>query len=1145
MDVREQLSIAEPRHIESAITSNRLQHAADDLQQLRATRGTPTEGAPALRLAAKGRPMARFPPASSSWPFANNTAARVNLNGGREQTDREELFSKVQQLPWEAKIVWGIDFAPEENFIPSVDTEPDVETERVDSLSSTDGPHARGIGCGGGAVQRRKVSVGAREHVFHALSSSRFTTVSSSGHSTTDSNYADTGSEIVTNPTFDQATRPASLSTPRKYLWEIEDEGDMKLLSAAKTPASFRKRNIAQIESSRLPYPLNRDLQNDSWIDAIGWNSPQSMPESKLVLDDNDSMLHFAVPDQEEDRPALRIPVRKIGPAEARLELQNIQQIEKKRRIEEIIMNPHLDEEKHKRRLVENAERVHHSLPAFKLAHAKSELPRTKLRSFHRPRGKFRINERLQFVPLPNVSLTQDEASAAIAPILKSTDLYPSAGGKLILVEYAEQNPPVLSNPGMATRIMHYWRRPGNAGDSGICTKPAPPDAKMGEVITLDKQDDSPFVGDVPPGRFVTSLNSGMSKVPIFPHTAVAPFAAKLEHRKSGKYDLFLLCRSVPKKQGDTGGDEGQVKSTMHILELPQVFVAGQVEPQIEVPTPNSRKANEFIRPYMSLHILRLFKKAKDGDQLKFEEVARAFSSQSGTAIRKRMKETATFERGVDDSGWWKKNPASELKSEEELREDLSPEAVCLYESMMAGGRRLKDVGLTKLTTPEGVGDAINQLLKRLELRKQSLSMKAIEPLNLNRREKERAEQGFWKTDPIVRKLETDIQVARYIDEQLQLTPWNLTTNYVECHLQSKGSGMLKLSGVGDPSGRGEGFSFVRVPQSRATKKEGEEDAGAVAVTGTSADLRKLKMAEAGVVLRNLGVAEVDIKKLRRWDRIHLIRELSNQAAVHGAGVLAKFVRGGRKSLSAQQMEYRKRCDMIYETQMNVLSSTTMDFSSSEDDSDGNEDLDEWEKDVEAGMTVGKGADKLAKRDLKNFFSMDGRTLNRSKEVLAEREDALELAFLVEDMNEDSGPTYAAARHPEPVAGQMHNEEGAASQRQSTIPPAVETPTIPASSPPSLGNAILEPSHAMESIPRRTVLKRTTRMIEEDGTEMVKIEFILDGQQISRFKAMQKSKERQANEERAKVLRKRKHLLTSKEDFGSQRAGDNTKKRRK
>ena len=83
-------------------------------------------------------------------------------------------------------------------------------------------------------------------------------------------------------------------------------------------------------------------------------------------------------------------------------------------------------------------------------------------------------------------------------------------------------------------------------------------------------------------------------------------------------------------------------------------------------------------------------------------------------------------------------------------------------------------------------------------------------------------------------------QVARFIYESLQTTPWNLTKSFVETHLQGwyrsrcatsrlaasysapnhtcglraaatgGGSGLLKLSGAGDPSGRGEGFSYLR-----------------------------------------------------------------------------------------------------------------------------------------------------------------------------------------------------------------------------------------------------------------------------------------------------------------------------------------------
>ncbi|GAB9476165.1 Transcription initiation factor [Globisporangium polare] len=1225
---------------------NRLLYAPDQLQLLLTTRENPGEKGVADHLPqaskgadAKGKPMVRFI-ATSSSPFVSalNVESANHLRQALEQDQRDELYNKVQQIPWEDNILWGVDFAAKDRDA-NIQGGSIVETEDAGgSLDSTG--RARDSGSSGFQGQRGATNQSAygasgydrsRTTGGGASTGSSFNRQATAASSSTTFQRAKSSTgrtEPSIIPTVSQAGENFDMIKPRNYRWEIEDDSNRKAstkaagaittatATATATAAAAAGKKDMKATTAKvamdLPCPLNKDLQNDSWIDAIGWSSTHDMPESKLVLDDNDSLLIFSVPEMEDIRPTLRIPERKLGAAEQRLEQLDKQRREKKQRIDEVMGRLEFGEETAEGRLgtegggkkskdtrvVKNIGLVHHSLPAIKLSLTKPELPKTKLRDFHRPRGKFKINERLQFAPPPNVTLTQKEESAMITQIKKSSDLNPTAGGKLILVEYTEQNPPMLSNPGMAARILHYWRPPEDDDSIGIGkkkakkVKPKPPDMKMGQVITLGDHDESPFVGDIPPGRVVTSLNSKLFKVPIFSHKAAAPFAAKPDSRDSGEYELFLLCRSVSKgKKGGAIG--GQAKTTVHVMEMPELFVAGQVEPQIEVPAPNSRSANDFIRPYMSFHILRLFKKASDGERLKIEDIARAFPNQSGTAIRKRMKEVATFERGGNDSGWWKKKAASQLTSEEEIRASIPPESVCLYESMMSGHRRLLDIGLTKLFTPAGVNGAINHLLKRLELRKQSLSAKLIEPLNLERRAKEKADEELWKSDPMIRKLETDIQVARYIDEQLQLTPWNLTNNYVECHLQGKGSGMLKLGGIGDPTGRGEGFSFVRVPQSRAKKKEGEEEAAAggnasaeaaavqkavAAVTGTTADLRKLKMKEAGDVLRNLGLAEADIKKLRRWDRIHMVRELSSRATAHGvAGSLSKFARGARKSLSAQQQEYRKKCDVIYERQMDVLSSTKTTFSSDEE-SEGDDDLDEWEKDIEAGITGGNEMEKIAKRGPKNLFAKDGGGLNRSKEVLREREDAVELRRLMEEMKEDSGPA-STVRRPDVDASKLRNQlrasgikEGsavgaggagssfgsvsrpggfAASRGGSVISSAIATPTdhMSRSSSPTHGrsaamNMRSEPSSATKKVPGRKVLKRTTRTIEEDGTENVKIEFIVDERQIGRFKAMQQRKERQMKTEERNMLRKRKRMLALEDDSGSQSLLDKAKKRK-
>ena len=55
-----------------------------------------------------------------------------------------------------------------------------------------------------------------------------------------------------------------------------------------------------------------------------------------------------------------------------------------------------------------------------------------------------------------------------------------------------------------------------------------------------------------------------------------------------------------------------------------------------------------------------------------------------------------------------------------------------------------------------------------------------------------------------------------------------------------------------------------------------------IQVTGTEADLRKLSMVDASELLKHYGVSDEVIDKLKRWDRIGMIRKLSTQAAVAG-----------------------------------------------------------------------------------------------------------------------------------------------------------------------------------------------------------------------------------------------------------------------
>lgn len=64
----------------------------------------------------------------------------------------------------------------------------------------------------------------------------------------------------------------------------------------------------------------------------------------------------------------------------------------------------------------------------------------------------------------------------------------------------------------------------------------------------------------------------------------------------------------------------------------------------------------------------------------------------------------------------------------------------------------------------------------------------------------------------------------------------------------------MEITGVGDPSGRGLGFSYVRTtpkaPVSNAVAKKKVINRGGITVTGTDSDLRRLSMKAAEEVCR-------------------------------------------------------------------------------------------------------------------------------------------------------------------------------------------------------------------------------------------------------------------------------------------------------
>lgn len=125
------------------------------------------------------------------------------------------------------------------------------------------------------------------------------------------------------------------------------------------------------------------------------------------------------------------------------------------------------------------------------------------------------------------------------------------------------------------------------------------------------------------------------------------------------------------------------------------------------------------------------------------------------------------FNRREPNIGYWTVKKHIVVPDENELLKLSTPEMVCLAESMQVGLRHLQDAGYGKAAEEGGAGDDDSKL-----------------------------------------------------DIEQQLAPWITTKNFINA---TANKAMLKLFGEGDPTGRGEAFSFLRVSMKDIFLRDGEE----------------------------------------------------------------------------------------------------------------------------------------------------------------------------------------------------------------------------------------------------------------------------------------------------------------------------------
>jgi transcription initiation factor TFIID subunit 1 len=616
----------------------------------------------------------------------------------------------------------------------------------------------------------------------------------------------------------------------------------------------------------------------------------------------------------------------------------------------------------------------------------KADLYEVELKYFHRPRMIRERDRAWQVIPK---SIFQKSKSASKSGVsgsgLAQTPATGFSGAKLaadvdkqnlslagahaefILLEYVEEFPPVVLNYGMASAMFNYYRSPEQneeedegktkarvesnklvesvLGDRTRSRLPRHlmlllqlrnvkqtydhdvnvPRLKQGETKVLSGEDDSPFLGKIDEGEIQQSFTNNLFRAPIFKHTP---------HPTD-----FILIRT---------------KITANLMtyvmrEIPCLYLCGQLEPQkiVPRPVPMITQLQEKFYLLAAVRYLQAHFDGADFDDLERNILKYCLKAQASPHKAQHRQKLKAIVRKVGDevrdmmagTKWYCKDfaeraadadEAADLErrfSPEEVARSFTPEEVCLQESANAAEYRLfqqhiVDVDLSKVEMWLTHTHRVKQLqMDRAEKAKRLANDCRTTHPALS----QTIEQFISVLIRQIRRTDAKLAVGRFIFDRLVSAPWNTTEAYVRSHLERDGQGKLELQGVGDPSGRGEGFSFVRIVRSArapgpAVKKN------TVKYFATDSDLRKLTKKDAVRLLVALGVREAEAMALKRWDRVHMIREFSTKLEKTGlAKELHKYARSGAESNTTSAGEsFHVIAQEIWNRQKAALSSTSL-----------------------------------------------------------------------------------------------------------------------------------------------------------------------------------------------------------------------------
>ena len=379
---------------------------------------------------------------------------------------------------------------------------------------------------------------------------------------------------------------------------------------------------------------------------------------------------------------------------------------------------------------------ITHSMPAQRLQYPyyRVKLSKSEARSIHRPVAQFKTDTIVFETPklIKKKHLRGKDTQAIFA---QTSDLSFADNSQVLLLEHSEEYPTVLPNFGMGSRLVNYYRKK-HADDTER------PKTEIGETSVLLPNDTSPLTqfGEIKAGELTPAIFNSMFKAPVYEHEP--------------KPTDFLMVRSST----GVGGSKYYLRNINHLR------VVGQQFPSVEVPPPGGRKVTTASKNRLRMICYRLMKRDPK-HRISVQDVTQHVADSSDMQNRQKMKDFLRFDK---ENKEWVVPPGQSLPDVDVIRSLVSPEDVCLLESMQVGEQRLED-------------------------------------------------EGFGSEFLDAQNEDDEVKEGQSVEQQL--APWQTTKNFLNA---AANKAMLQIHGEGDPTGRGEAFSFLKVSMKGGFRALGE-----------------------------------------------------------------------------------------------------------------------------------------------------------------------------------------------------------------------------------------------------------------------------------------------------------------------------------